>query len=115
MGHIIDGYCPEKFRNSFKAKGIWSEEYMEKCKQLQLSLELSGPIDDNIEENLNDKIDDSVIVNDLILKNDYIYKTVPGEYVIPEEICDKLYDKFGRKLKVKENIYKLFQPNTLGI
>jgi len=115
MGHIIDGYCPEKFRNSFKAKKIWSEEYMEKCKQLQLSLELSGPIDEHIKENINNKIDDSGIVNDLVLKNNYIYKSVPGKYVIPEEICNKLYNKFGRKLKVKENIYKLFQPNTLGV
>lgn len=122
MGHVIDGFCPERLRENFRNKGIWSETYQEKCRQIQLSLELTGISNKNLDNETEiDLIEDTIIIdnqgvnsNNEIVKN-YVYKSIPGVYEIPYEISNKLVEKFGKKFKIVENIYKLFQPDTLGI
>lgn len=122
MGHVIDGFCPERLRENFRNKGIWSETYQEKCRQIQLSLELTGISNKNLDNETEiDLIEDTIIVdnqgvdtNNEIVKN-YVYKSIPGVYEIPYEISNKLVEKFGKKFKIVENIYKLFQPDTLGV
>ena len=67
MGHVIDGFCPERLRENFRNKGAWSEIYQEKCRQIQLSLELTGISNKTNNETEIDLIEDTIIVDNQLL------------------------------------------------